>query len=68
MASRHRRILNSKLLRNFATPCGLSLRSGRLTAIIWDFPAKNPQISLRETSDNPYVRRNFKKQTFSFYI
>jgi len=24
----------------------------RLTAIIWDFPAKNPQISLRETSDN----------------
>ena len=23
-----------------------------ITAIIWDFPAKNLQISLRETSDN----------------
>jgi len=30
----------------------ISFRSSLLTAIIWDFPAKNPQISLRETSDN----------------
>ena len=43
---------HSKLLRNFATPCGLSLRSGRLTAINREIPAKFPQISLRETSDN----------------
>jgi len=27
-----------------------------ITAIIWDFPAKNPQISLRETSDKPDVK------------
>jgi len=42
--TRHRRILNSKLLRNFATPCGFSLRSGRLTVLIWNLPVKNLQI------------------------
>jgi len=31
-----------------------------LTAIIWNFPAENSQISLRETSDNPDVKFNHK--------
>ena len=54
---------NSKLLRNFAMPCRLSLRSGRLTAIIWNFPAENSPISLRETSDNrDDMSRNYKLQ------
>jgi len=52
---------NSKLLRNFATPCGLSLRSGRLTAINREIPAKFPQIRLRRTSVNrDVIRNNFK--------
>jgi len=29
-----------------------------LTAIIWNFPAENSQISLRETSDKPDVKFN----------
>ena len=32
-----------------------------ITAIIWDFPAKNPKISLRETSDNRDVMSNCEK-------
>ncbi len=59
--------MNSKLLRNFATPCRLSVRSGRLTAIIWDFPAKNPQISLRETSDNRIRYTTFVIVPSKFY-
>jgi len=43
----------------------LAFGSGLLTAIIWDFPAKNPQISLRETSDNRDVMFNFANAKLS---
>jgi len=48
----------------------LSVAHPHLTAIVWDFPAKNPQISLRETSDNADVISNillinlFKRSKF----
>ena len=38
------RARNSELLRNFATPCRLSLRSGCLTAVKREIPAKFLQI------------------------
>lgn len=59
VTSRHRRILNSKLLRNFATPCGLSLRSGRLRAIKMENPANFPKIfALQKLLLIAYVSRN----------
>ncbi len=46
--------------RNFVTPCGLSLRSGRLTAIKRENPANFPQIRLRRTSLNRDVMCNVR--------
>jgi len=49
---------SAKFFQNFLSRLAGSraLPSEDITAIIWDFPAKNPQISLRETSDNRDVQ------------
>jgi len=40
------------------------LQKKHITAIIWNFPAENSQISLRETSDNRDVMCNITRGHF----
>jgi hypothetical protein len=51
---------SAKFFQNFLSRLAGSraLPSEDITAIIWNFPAENSQISLRETSDNRDVIRH----------